>query len=57
MLTDYWLRLAYKLEFVLGAGPADWQLPTYPQRLRLFIRTLDELTSQVEMEGVEGQEP
>ena len=51
--TDYWQRLSDKLEFVLGAGPAYWQEPTDPQRLRLFCRTLDELRSQVEAEGLE----
>ncbi len=51
--TDYWQRLSDKLKFVLGAGPAYWQEPTDPQRLRLFCRTLDELRSQVEAEGLE----
>ena len=50
---DYWQRLSDKLEFVLGAGPAYWQEPTDPQRLRVFCRTLDELRSQVEAEGLE----
>ena len=51
--TTYWERLNQKLEFSLGAGPVYWQQPSDPQRLRLFCRTLDELRSQVEMEGLE----
>jgi DNA-binding transcriptional MocR family regulator len=47
----YWQRLSDKLEFSLGAGPAYWQEPSNPQRLRLFVQTLDELRRQVEMEG------
>ena len=50
---DYWQRLSDKLEFALGAGPAYWQQPSDPQRLRLFCRTIDELRSQCEMEGLE----
>ena len=53
--TTYWERLNQKLEFSLGAGPVYWQQPSDPQRLRLFCRTLDELRSQVEMEGLEPQ--
>ena len=52
---DYWQRLSDKLELALGAGPAYWQQPSDPQRLRLFVRTLDELRSQVEAEGLEPQ--
>ena len=51
--TDYWSRLDQKPEFSLGAGPVYWQQPSDPQRLRLFCRTLDELRSQVELEGLE----
>ena len=51
--TTYWERLNQKLEFSLGAGPLYWQQPSDPQRLRLFCRTLDELRSQVELEGLE----
>ena len=51
--TRYWERLNQKLEFSLGAGPVYWQQPSDPQRLRLFCRTLDELRSQVEAEGLE----
>ena len=50
--TTYWERLNQKLEFSLGACPVYWQQPSDPERLRLFCRTLDELRSQVEMEGL-----
>ena len=50
--TTYWERLNQKLEFSLGAAPMYWQQPSDPERLRLFCRTLDELRSQVEMEGL-----
>ena len=48
----YWERLNQKLEFSLGAGPVYWQQPSDPQRLRLFVRTIDELRRQVEAEGL-----
>ena len=51
--TDYWERLNDKLQFSLGAGPVYWQQPSDPQRLRLFVRTIDELRRQVEMEGLD----
>ena len=51
--TTYWERLNQKLEFCLGAGPVYWQQPSDPQRLRLFVRTIDELRSQCELEGLE----
>ena len=50
--TDYWSRLDQKLQWVLEGGPAYWSEPSNPQRLRLFCRTLDELRSQVEAEGL-----
>ena len=49
---DYWQRLADKLSFVLEGAPAYWSEAPDPQRLMLFCRTLDELRSQVEMEGL-----
>ncbi|CRY92542.1 hypothetical protein SynWH8103_01818 [Synechococcus sp. WH 8103] len=49
---DYWQRLSDKLEFALAAGPVYWQELTDPQRLLLFCRSLDELRSQCEMEGL-----
>ena len=50
--ATYWERLNQKLEFSLGAGPVYWQQPSDPQRLRLFVRTIDELRSQCELEGL-----
>ena len=50
--TTYWERLNQKLQWVLEGGPAYWQEPPNPQRLRLFVRSLDELRSQVELEGL-----
>ena len=50
--TTYWERLNQKLEFSLGAGPVYWSQPSDPQRLRLFCRTIDELRSQCEIEGL-----
>lgn len=45
--------LDQKLQWVLGGGPAYWQQPSDPQRLRLFVRTIDELRRQVELEGLD----
>ena len=50
--TTYWERLDQKLQWVLEGGPAYWQEPPNPQRLRLFVRSLDELRAQVELEGL-----
>ena len=50
---DYWERLADKLSFALKGASAYWSEAPDPQRLRLFCRTLDELRSQVELEGLE----
>ena len=50
--TDYWSRLAQKLEWVLEGAPAYWSQAPDPQRLRLFVRSLDELRAQVELEGL-----
>ena len=55
--TTYWERLDQKLQWVLEGGPVYWQQPSDPQRLRLFCRTLDELRSQVEMEGQIANDP
>ena len=51
--TDYWQRLTDKLSFVLDGAPAYWSEAPDPQRLMLFCRTIDELKSQVELEGLE----
>ena len=50
--TTYWERLDQKLQWVLEGGPAYWQQPSNPQRLRLFCKTIDELRSQCELEGL-----
>ena len=52
--TDYWSRLDQKLEVVLAGAPYYWQREPNPAQLRLFCRTLDELRSQVEAEGLEN---
>jgi len=51
--TDYWQRLQDKLSVVLDGAPFYWQREPNPAQLRLFCRTLDELRSQVEAEGLE----
>ena len=53
--VSYWPRLAQKLEVVLAGAPYYWQRQPNPAQLRLFCRTLDELRSQVEAEGLEAQ--
>ena len=50
--TDYWERLSDKLTFVLEGAPAYWSQAPDAHHLRLFIRTIDELCSQVEAEGL-----
>ena len=50
--TTYWERLDQKLQIVLEGAPAYWSEGPDPQRLKLFCRTIDELRSQVEMEGL-----
>ena len=50
---DYWERLSDKLSFVLDGAPAYWSQSPDAHHLRLFVRTLDELRSQVEAEGLE----
>jgi len=52
--TGYWERLDQKLQWVLEGAPAYWSQAPDPQRLRLFCRTLDELRSQVEAEGLKA---
>ena len=51
--TDYWQRLQDKLSVVLDGAPYYWAGEPNPAQLRLFCRTLDELRSQVEAEGLE----
>ena len=50
--TTYWERLDQKLQMVLEGSAAYWSEPPDPQRLKLFCRTIDELRSQVEAEGL-----
>ena len=50
---DYWQRLSDKLSFVLDGAPAYWSRAPDAHHLRLFVRTIDELRSQVEAEGLE----
>ena len=50
--TTYWERLN-QVEWVLEGAPAYWSEPK-SIRLRLFCRTLDELRSQVEAEGLKA---
>ena len=52
--TDYWQRLSDKLSFVLDGAPAYWSKAPDAHHLRLFVRTIDELRSQVEAEGLEA---
>ena len=50
--TTYWERLDQKLQWVLEGGPVYWHREPNPHQLMLFCRTIDELRSQVEMEGL-----
>ena len=51
--TTYWERLDQKLQWVLEGGPVYWHRDPNPHQLMLFCRTIDELRSQVELEGLE----
>ena len=51
--TDYWARLNQKLTVVMAGSPVYWQREPNPHHLMLFCRTIDELRSQVELEGLE----
>ena len=50
--TTYWERLDQKLQWVLEGGPVYWHREPNPHQLMLFCRTIDELRSQVEAEGL-----
>ena len=50
--TTYWERLDQKLQWVLEGGPVYWQREPCPHQLMLFTKTLDELRSQLELEGL-----
>ena len=51
--TSYWPRLLQKLTYVMDGAPFYWHREPNPAQLRLFCRTIDELRSQVELEGLE----
>ena len=53
--TTYWERLDQKLQWVLEGGPVYWHRESNPHQLMLFCRTLDELRSQVELEGLRAE--
>ena len=53
IVTTYWERVNQKLEISFGARPVCCQKLSDPPLLPLFCRTLDQLRSQVEMEGME----
>ena len=50
---SYWARLNQKLTVVMAGSPVYWQREPNPHQLMLFCRTIDELRSQVELEGLE----
>ena len=50
--TSYWPRLLQKLTYVLDGAPLYWSREPSPHQLMLFCRTIDELRSQVEAEGL-----
>ena len=51
--TTYWERLDQKLQWVLEGAPVYWKREPNPHQLMLFCRTIDELRTQVEAEGLE----
>ncbi len=51
--TYYWQRLADKLSFVLEVAHAYWSKAPDAHHLRQSDRTLDDLRSQVVIEGLE----
>ena len=50
--TSYWPRLLQKLTVVMDGAPFYWELEPNPHQLMLFCQTIDELRSQVELEGL-----
>ena len=52
---DYWGRLFQKLTYVMDGAPFYWSREPNAHQLMLFTKTLDELRSQVELEGLEPQ--
>ena len=53
--TDYWGRLLQKLTYVMDGAPFYWSREPNAHQLMLFTKTLDELRSQVELEGLDPQ--
>ena len=49
---DYWGRLLQKLTYVMDGAPFYWSREPNAHQLMLFTKTLDELRSQVELEGL-----
>ena len=49
---DYWGRLLQKLLIVMDGAPVYWSREPCPHQLMLFTKTLDELRTQVELEGL-----
>ena len=49
----YWDRLLQKLTYVMDGAPFYWSREPNAHQLMLFTKTLDELRSQVELEGLE----
>ena len=50
---DYWGRLLQKLLIVMDGAPFYWSREPNAHQLMLFTKTLDELRSQLELEGLE----
>ena len=50
---DYWGRLLQKLLIVMDGAPVYWHRAPSSHQLMLFTKTLDELRSQLELEGLE----
>ena len=51
--TSYWPRLHQKLTVAMAGSPYYWQREPCPHQLMLFCQTIDELRSQVELEGLD----
>ena len=51
--TSYWPRLHQKLTVAMAGSPFYWQREPCPHQLMLFCWTIDELRSQLELEGLE----
>ena len=49
---DYWNRLLQKLTYVMDGAPFYWSRQPNAHQLMLFTKTLDELRSQLELEGL-----